>query len=111
MHYSELRLPADQETTLRSYKTFGAEWTDRAIDHAKAVLYLETYCLVLSRDSKKLGPCYDIGSTTYARLDGQPLTADDFAALRRLNWGQVNRVTGNIGDLRAVHSWECDSGD
>lgn len=111
MHYSNLELPAAEEQRIRFYTAFGAEWAEEAIDHAKARLYLATYCRVVRQASESRGHCYEVGSTTYARLDGQPLEADDFAALRRLNLGQSNRVTGGVGDLEATHSWECDSGD
>lgn len=106
MGYQTVELEPEYVSKLRGYKCIDV---DAAITAAKARKWLEQECIVVDRGHKTPFNCYHVGFEVYARIDGQPVTDEDFAAMSILDSGQSNKFTRPDGTMR--HDWICDSGD
>ncbi len=108
MRYTEIQLDEKEITRIRSYKTFGADWAEMAIDAAKARMYLNTF-FDRTHETTSRRSCYSEGIFSYSRKDGQPITAEDFEALQRMNSGQENTFSISEDNQTMIHKYLCDS--
>lgn len=112
MHFEQMEL-SDKETQeiTRYTKSFGINWVNRSLTHAKAQKYLATYCELLKEKSSYGTPynCCSTGYEIYHRKDGMPIHEDDLIALRAIDKGQENAVTLLQGGMEMSHKYLCDS--
>jgi len=112
--FENIQLDAKELKGILDYKdSFGEDWCNRSIHHRKARKYVEINLQRIEEESKFATPfnCYHTGHEVFKRKDGNPITQNDLDALSALVSGQGNKVTGQVGDNKAVYDWECDSGD
>lgn len=114
MSHKDIRLTAEEtERCERHRKSFGDDWTEEALDAARARKYRELFLEVDEGKSGSSSPyrCYSQGTTVYRRKDGQPVTQADIDSVQANRVGQGHTVIGSPGDVEIIHKWFVDSSD
>lgn len=110
--YQNIVLTPEHLSNITKYRTsFGDKWVEESIEWAQADIYIDNNFNCVSQVRKTPFRCTNTGIDTYERKDGQVITADDIAAFHRRHLGQMNKISGNPGDLRIIQEWLCDSSD
>src|ERR1035437_5619926 len=98
--------------TIAQYSNY---WKDKQLEYTlkqeKARLYLKKTLRIVDSSYATPYNCCNVGSETFARKDGNPITQDDYDALSVMDRGQENKLIGVVGDATIRYDWLCDSSD
>lgn len=97
------------KVTLYSYDH--GKYLEEKLVRLRQRAYRDTVLKRYDVKSWNAGRCYNKGSETWARVDGDPLTEEDIQAIKALSYGQYTGTKNVAGDLEAFVTWACDSSD